>query len=92
MKEWHEKLKSLPKKKKQWIVWGAVVLVGLLLSLWWVNSFNARWRRVQESDKSEIINFPATDHVWEDVDKFLRRPDIQNIFSDELEEVEQENE
>ncbi len=87
MKEQLARLRKLPVRQKQHIVWGAVVLIGLVLAVWWMNSAVRRFREVDWSGGPERPTLSG-DEAREALDRYWSGWDLEEVFSG-LEELEE---
>ncbi len=97
MKEWIQKARGLPLQQKQYILWGAVGLIGLVLLVWWVQASVNRWQEISRT--REEIEQPKKE-IWPEMDSYWSGWDLESLFPPELgetlkeglEEIEQEDE
>jgi len=54
-----EKLRSLPEGQRKLILWGVMIVVGVLLALWWIPQIQERFQTVKEADLREEFSIPA---------------------------------
>ncbi len=85
MKEWIQKARGLPLQQKQYILWGAVGLVGLALLAWWVQASVNRWQEV--SRVREETERPAEEQIWSEMDSYWSGWDLESLFPPELGET-----
>lgn len=77
-----QKIRSLPESRRKIILWTAVVIVGLGLTVWWVKNFQEKLKSFKKEEIKEQLQLPTLEEKLKTLPE-IKIPEISEPQSTE---------
>jgi len=89
MMVWLTKLRKWPKHQKEYVLWGTIILLGLIMLLWWGQRVAERIRMVDRSEIPGLESIKDSDS-WREIDQPWSGWSLDQLFPEGMDGLIQE--